>query len=195
MIDYLISEEKAERRAKLANPKASGKPPTLTFKKVPTPAPFSQTVNTKVFGAIQNLKKLKENPLYARFQTSDGRIGRLMTPRSANRTLIKTWKDTTVTLKVLGRPKKDVDGNPIQYAPGAPIKHQVIAVASDNDDIEAQLTGITIKLAEEYRTCKCNVVQLDGQATLENGTKMNLYHLKFKPHKKKSEVILEREED
>ena len=96
-----------------------------------------------MFQSIQTLKKLKENPLYARFQTTDQRIVRILVPRAVNKTLVKTWKETTVTLKVLGRPKKDLDGNPIQYPANSPIRHQVIAVSSDNPGL---LTFILIYL-------------------------------------------------
>ena len=56
-------------------------------------APFGGVVTTQVHWQI---KKMSENLIYARFETTDGRVVRLLTAKSVNTIPLKTWMETSV---------------------------------------------------------------------------------------------------
>ena len=93
---------------------------------------FGSVVSTTIRGEKVALRKVRENSLYGRFLHADGRVVRLLTGKSINRIPLRIWKDTSVTLKVLDRPKVDLDGNSLMYAPGVPVKHNIRSCVSEH---------------------------------------------------------------
>ena len=70
--------------------------------------------------------------MYGRFENPlNGKIYRLLTGKSVNRIPLRIWRDTAVTLKVV-RPKYDVEGIPITYPVGVPVRHNIRDCTSEN---------------------------------------------------------------